>query len=229
MRTFPGKVREIRIDLMGQAAAWIICPKQAIPPPGRYLWASHPGAILGAPLFLERALEDGFLAAPPVPLSWEPGDRLTLRGPLGRGFKLPLSTRRLALASFVPGAARLLPLAGQAIQIGAEAALYCDFPLPGLPAALEASPLSDLPEALDWADYLALDLSLKQLPLLREYLGGDTRNLAIPPGQALLSADIPCGGTAECDVCAIKTRRGWKLICEDGPVFELGEVWDGTV
>lgn len=229
MRAYPGKVREIRIDLMGRASAWISCPKQAIPSPGRYLWVSYPGAIWGTPLFLERALEDGFLAAPPAPSSWEPGDVLSLCGPLGRGFKLPLSTRRLVLASLTPGAARLLPLAEQAIRLGAEVALYCDFPLPELPSALEASPLSDLPEAMDWADYLALDLPLEQLPLLREYLRSDNRNLTIPPGQVLLSSDIPCGGRAECGVCAIKTRRGWKLICEDGPVFELDEVWDNTV
>lgn len=219
----------MRIDPNGQAAAWISCPAQVIPAPGRYLWASHAGAILGTPLFLERALQDGFLAAPPVPSSWEPGDILTLRGPSGRGFKLPLSTRRLALASFVPGAARLMPLAEQAIQIGAEAALYCDSPLPGLPSALEASPLNSLPEALDWADYMALDLSLEQLPLLGKYLGWDKRKHAIPAGQALVSSEMPCGGMAECGVCAIKTRRGWKMICKDGPVFELGEILDSAV
>lgn len=216
----------MQIDPTGQAAAWISCPAQAIPAPGRYLWVSHPGAIWGTPLFLERALHDGFLAAPPVPSSWEPGDILTLRGPLGRGFRLPPSTRRLALASFVPGAARLMPLAEQAIQMGAEAALYCDSPLPGLPSALEASLLNSLPEALDWADYLALDLSLEQLPLLSKYLGWNNRKIAIPTGQALVSSEIPCGGRAECGVCSIKTRRGWKLICKDGPVFELGEVLD---
>jgi NAD(P)H-flavin reductase len=40
----------------------------------------------------------------------------------------------------------------------------------------------------------------------------------------LVVAPMPCGGLAECGVCAVTTRRGWKLACKDGPVFDLGEL-----
>jgi hypothetical protein len=38
---------------------------------------------------------------------------------------------------------------------------------------------------------------------------------------------MPCGGLAECGVCALPAHRGWKLLCKDGPVLELGELLDG--
>ncbi len=178
------------------------------------------------PLFLEQHLEGGFLAAPPVPSSLQPGDYLSLRGPFGQGFKLPASMRRLALASFVPGAARLLPLAEQAIQMGAEVALFCDAPPSGLPSDLEASPLTNLAEAHGWADFLGVDIPLERLSELREPLRWYNQKSVSPVGQVLVYTDIPCGGMAECGVCAIRTRRGWKLICKDGPVFGLDEVLD---
>ena len=224
MPIYPGKVKEVRIDPSEQTSVWISCPKQAIPPPGRYVVANYAGAILGFPLFLERITEDGFLAAPPAPPGLEPGAALSLRGPLGRGFKLPAIAQRLALASFDLSAARLLSLAEQAIQIGAEVAIYCDSPLPGLPSAMESAPLSALPEALPWADFLAIEIPLELLPTLRGHLGISNHGFLQCPGQALISAPMPCAGLAECGVCAVKTGRGWKLCCKDGPVFDLHQV-----
>jgi hypothetical protein len=224
MPIYPGKVKEVRIDPSEQTSVWISCPKQAIPSPGRYVLATYRGAILATPLFLEQSAEGGFLAAPPIPTNLELGAELTLRGPLGRGFKLPATTYRLALASFELSAARLLPLAEQAIQMRAEVAIYCDSPLPGLPSAIESAPLSSLPEALHWADFLAVDVPLEQLATLRGHLGISDHEFLQCPGQALISAPMPCAGLAECGVCAVKTGRGWKLSCKDGPVFDLHQV-----
>ena len=81
-------IREILLD-GNLRKAWIHCEPRAVPAPGRYLlaWAlDEPEAPLGAPLFAEQISERGFLAAPPVPNSWEPGDRLAIYGPLGHGF-----------------------------------------------------------------------------------------------------------------------------------------------
>jgi hypothetical protein len=41
--------------------------------------------------------------------------------------------------------------------------------------------------------------------------------------QVLVVTPAPCGGLAECGVCAVTTRRGWKMACKDGPVFSLNE------
>jgi dihydroorotate dehydrogenase electron transfer subunit len=88
--------------------------------------------------------------------------------------------------------------------------------------------LSALPELLNWADFIAIDLPLATLPDLRSRLGlnaGVDRHLHLHcPAQALVLSPMPCGGLAECGVCAVPSPRGWKLACDDGPVFNLHEI-----
>lgn len=224
MRTHTGRVAEILVDYRGEMTARIDCPHGAVPAPGQYILAEDPGSILAVPLFLEETLEGGFLSASPVPRTWEPGMELKLRGPLGHGFRIPASVRRVALASLNHTAGRLLPLLKDIIRSGGAAALFSTGPLPPLPPEAEAYPLIDLPSAVSWADFLAVDGSLDSLPELRGCLG--LRPGEQPPcaGQVLVSAPMPCGGSAECGACAVRTRRGWKLTCKDGPVFDLNEL-----
>jgi hypothetical protein len=179
---------------------------------------------LATPLFAAQAGVEGFLAAPPLPSAWAPGTRLTLYGPLGRGFDMPAMARRFALAALGESMARLLPLVLSALERGAAVALYTENPLPLLPPAVEAHPLKALPEALAWADYLALDLPLASVPSLRQRLGLKETDAIPRPAQALVRTEMPCGGLGECGACAITTRRAWKLACRDGPVFDLGEL-----
>ncbi len=227
MRVHSGIVNEIRLE-QGGRAAWIACPPAAIPAPGQYLhaWAEGEDASpRGTALFAAEIAAQGFLAAPPVPETWEPGTRLELRGPLGRGFSLPPACRRLALAILGETPSRLLPLLTQALAQGAEAALFSDLPLPRLPAQVEARPLDALGEALSWADFLACDLPLEALPALPARLGLAQGQSLPCPAQALLFTPMPCAGLAQCGVCAAPLRRGWKLVCEDGPVFNLSPDW----
>ncbi len=226
MQIYEGQV--IEIQLQDGVAAWIACPRPAIPAAGRYVmtWSpEEPQAPLATPLFASQAAAHGFLAAAPVPATWQPGTRLALRGPCGTGFRLPAEVRRLALAAFGKTAARLLPLVHEALQRHAAVALFSPAPPPGLPSAVEINPLGALPEALAWADFLALDLAAEQLPQLGKALGIQDRCMPLPcPGQALVLADMPCGALADCGACAVETRRGWKLACADGPVFDLSEL-----
>jgi len=228
MRVYEGQVSEIVWQPDAGRSARIVCPATAIPSPGRYLlsWAPEDlDAPLATPLFAALALPDGFIAAPPVPAAWEPGTALQLRGPLGRGFELPGGLRRLALASFDASLARLAPLMDEALTQGAEVALFTDAPLPSLPPAVEANPLSALPEALTWADFLALEIALEQAGELPQRLGLAPGVRALPClAQALILAPMPCGGVAECGACSLETRHGWKLACQDGPVFPIEEL-----
>ncbi|HEY2981045.1 MAG TPA: hypothetical protein VGJ22_07690, partial [Anaerolineales bacterium] len=81
----------------------IICPPELIPAPGQYTLAqpgslhAHADAPLPVSVFLAGPAPGGFLAAPPLPADWNPGATLRLRGPLGRGFSIPISARRIAL------------------------------------------------------------------------------------------------------------------------------------
>ncbi len=120
------------------------------------------------------------------------------------------------------GLARLQPLLTDALEKGAAVALFTDNAPPGLPSAVEVNPLETLNEALAWADYLALDLPASELPGLARRLGVERGLRHLPcPAQALVGLPLPCGGLADCGACAVETRRGWKLACQDGPVFDL--------
>ena len=120
---------------------------------------------------------------------------------------------------------RLLPVIHQALALEASIALFTDQAIPSLPLALEISPLSALPEALTWADFLALDLPLESVPDLRQTLGLAPEAQRLPClAQALVYSAMPCAGLAECGACATPSRRGWKLACKDGPVFALEDL-----
>ncbi len=208
------------------AAARIACPPEMIPAPGQYLQASAASdSPLPVPVFSAGVSADGFLAAPPLPTAWTPGTRLHLRGPLGRGFALPVSARRAALAALGDSPARLLPLIAQALRQGAAVTLLCERAPADLPAEVEVQPLSALTEAFAWADYCALDAARESSAEVRSMLGVEEQARAGNEAQILVRAPMPCGGLADCGVCALTVTRGWKMACKDGPVFDLRELW----
>jgi len=184
----------------------------------------NPEAVLGIPLFKAENAMQGFWAAPPIPVSWRPGMNLDLVGPLGHGFDLPREVRRLGLVALGETVSRLMPLVRQTAQSQVGMTMFTDLPLPAAPASLEAYPLASLVEALDWPDYLVFDLPLEHLPELRSVLGLPVGTGLTCPAQVLLTTSMPCAGLAHCGACAVPTRRGWKLACEDGPVFDLNQL-----
>ena len=226
MQSVQARVIEISLDPAGGTAAWVACPPHATPKAGQYCLAHAPGdgEPLEAVLFASEISSQGFRAPPPVPHAWIPGASLTLRGPLGKGFSLEGSPRRLALAALGETAARLLPLARQAAAAGADIAWFSDAPLPPMPASHELNPLRLLADGLSWADFLALDLPVERLGGLGAVLGLHPEQRLACPAQVLVIAPMPCGGAAACGACAVPTRRGWRLACQDGPVFNLSEL-----
>ena len=222
MTPYLGRILEIRLEPDGLRSVRIGCEPRAVPAPGKYVLADLPAdedGLLAAPLFTREAFPDGFLAAPVaggLPRTWEIGSTLALRGPLGRGFDLPGVTRNLALVAAGETAARLLPLVDRA----GSAALFTDLPVRDLPTRVEIQPLAGLPEALDWADFLAVDIPLERVGDLGGILGWENGG-PVPPGQVLVRAEMPCGGLAECGVCAMRIGRKFVLLCADGPVCDL--------
>lgn len=224
MRQFEAVIQEIRYTQNRRVTAWIACQPAAIPAPGQYVLTWSPGdnaAALASVLFPAEIGENGFLASPPIPESWQPGTNLQMRGPLGRGFQLPNNTHRLILAAFTETVERLLPVMNLAIQADIAVALYTIQPATGLPAAVEIYPISDLPAAINWADVLMLDVSIEDLARLRSWLGLKQREHLPCPAQALVLTSMPCGGLAECGACFVPGHRNWMQACQDGPVFDL--------
>jgi hypothetical protein len=224
-----GKVVELTL-VDGRTAARISCPPRMIPSPGAYLLAYRPGsdAPLATPVFAGRFFggphhkgADTFLAAPPVPDGWTPGTRLYLRGPLGHGFTMPASARRIALVAWDVSPRRLLALLDAAFDQTAEVTLVCENLLDDLPLQVEVQPLRALAGVCSWADYLALDVEREAIPLLKQALG-NINSLKIPgEAQILVRTPMPCGALAECGVCSVELRGGVQLACDDGPVFDF--------
>jgi len=222
-----GRVIEMRLDLSGQLEALIACPEGITPQAGQYLLAvdpSDPTVALGTPVFLAKKTERGFWAAPPIPVTWRPGTDLHLAGPSGHGFSIPGNIQRLGLVALGETAARLMPLVWQFVSSQSSVTLFTDLPLPIAPSSLEVFPLVSLVEELNWPDIMVFDLPLNRLPELRSLLNLSQGQGLPCQAQVLVTTPMPCAGTAQCGVCAIPSRRGWKLTCADGPVFDLKQL-----
>lgn len=209
------------IDMNGKITGRLRCAPQLVPAPGQYLlaWADQdPFSPLATPLFSAGPCPGGFCLASPLPPAWQPGWQLNVRGPLGKGFHLPVAARSIALVVLSQTISRLLPLIDLALAQRAALVLLTDHVPDGLPAAIEISPLSALSETTRWADYLAVDLPRAALPSFLQSLSGAGYRRE---GQILVETALPCGGMGDCGVCAVSLRQGYQLACKDGPVFDL--------
>src|SRR5690349_1144751 len=95
MHTGTGQLTQMYLD----GSAQLDCPSNLIPAPGQYLLA-HDGrsdSPLAVPVFFYDSAPQGFRFVLPEASSWTLGTRLSLRGPLGHGFNLPASARKIAL------------------------------------------------------------------------------------------------------------------------------------
>jgi dihydroorotate dehydrogenase electron transfer subunit len=219
MSTGIGTIVEVYFEK--NAVARISCPIGLIPGPGQYILAEDPvgiAEILPASVFPSGSAEGGFLMASPLPKAWTPGTSLNLRGPLGNGFRLPTASRAVALAAFGESAQRLSALIEPAIAQGAAVTLLCAQPPQGLPNEVEIMPLGSLKDVTQWADYLALDLTREMIRSLPELFQSITISCE---AQVLVATPMPCGGRGDCGVCAGTVKRGYKIICKDGPVLDL--------
>lgn len=227
MRVQKGRVAEIQLRL-GEASALIACPSELVPAAGQYLLAAQAGALQATPLFFADSWDQGFLAAPPYPDSWRPGTGISLYGPLGWGFRTPADAQRLALIAFGNTNARLLPLASVTKSDRYRVTLFSDATLAKLPPDLEAYPLRELGEFLSWADFFAIDVALEEIESLTEHFENIFQDQSSMRGQVLIHTSIPCGGLADCGVCAVKVKKSWKFTCKDGPVFDLRDLLKGA-
>ncbi|HZW05168.1 MAG TPA: hypothetical protein VFF68_14645, partial [Anaerolineaceae bacterium] len=162
--------------------------------------------------------------APPLPAGWSVGVDVQVRGPFGQGFRLSDRARSVALAAWETDLYRLLPLIGQSLDQGAAVAVYSDQPPTQLPPSVEVLPLAVLPEAVSWADFIAIDLPIERLDGWRTLFGLPTGGRCPCEGEVLVRTAMPCAGRGLCGVCSLRTRSGWKYVCRDGPVFDLNDL-----
>ena len=102
--------------------------------------------------------------------------------------------------------------------------LVCDFAPERLPDAVEVQPLSAVEEVIQWADTIAMDVRREDLPQWQERLRSLNQVTALRAAQALILTQMPCGGIAECGVCAVGLKSRWRLACKEGPVLDWREL-----
>jgi NAD(P)H-flavin reductase len=225
MQTGKGQVLELMLE-DGSRYVRVSCPPNLIPSPGQYVLAGDGSAstLLPIPLFHTDSAPQGFIAEGPVNHLWNPGQELQLRGPLGQGFTLPGSARKVGLVAFDVPPARLRGLIQPALKQGMAVVLVCSFSPDNLPSDVEVQPMSALGDVIEWADYVAFDVERENLPLIRERMGKPNQFATAYESQVLIRTPVPCGGVADCGVCAVTLTSGWKMACRDGPVFDWREI-----
>jgi hypothetical protein len=119
----------------------------------------------------------------------------------------------------------LLALLEPALQRDASVTLVAGEIPDDLPLQVEVQPLHDLPEICRWADFAAFDIPREFLPELRGVLQAYRASIRAE-GQVFVRAPMPCGAVAACGVCTVELGREALLACEDGPVFDLGQVME---
>ena len=223
MNTGKGQVVELLLQ-NGHRHARISCPSKLIPSAGQYLLSGIASSSdpLPVPLFSTESTPESFIA--PVPDGWLPGQDIHLRGPLGRGFTLPTASHKVALVAFDDSPLRLRALIPSALKQKAAIVLVCGTDDDSLPDEVEVQPLSALEDVLAWADYAAFHVLRENLPGLKIRLGGTDQTSVKCEAQVLVETSVPCGGVADCGVCAVMTKSSWKMACKDGPVFDLKEL-----
>ena len=237
MKIGEGQLHEIYLN----SSVRINCPPELIPAPGQYLLAHTRGSDspLAVPVFFSDSAPNGFRSAPLLDSSWLPGTRLNLRGPLGHGFSISSSARKVALIAFDESPARLHGLISIALKQDAEIVLVCNAVIDELPEAVEVQPLQAMLDIYYWADYAAFDVGRENLHQLREMLGRIEQarapreaaaltvrpSLTVSKGQILIRTSMPCGALAECGVCALTIKHEWRMVCKDGPVFEMNSIF----
>ncbi len=200
--------------------------------PGQYLAASSKSeqdVQIPLSLFMESSADNEISIGSPAPPNWYPGHEIVFRGPLGHGFALPMMLKRLALIGFDDHPGRLMALVNTAHNQNVDIVMAGDFisnPVVtcDIPANVELAKLENLDDLFSWADFIAVDVPSFRIQELSRILQTTSTKVTRGDMQVLMHTSMPCAGIAECGICAVKTVKGYKLACQDGPVFNLKDI-----
>ncbi len=168
------------------------------------------------------------------------GDNIDLLGPLGKGYSIHPESHNLLLVAGGIGIAPLYFLARDLVKRGYKVLLLYGtadskrYPISSeieMVAATEdgavghKGPITDLlPEYIDRADQIFACgpmLMYRDMAHRKQEL-----KLEGKPVQVSLEVRMGCG-RGVCYGCTLKTKRGLKQVCQDGPVFDLDDIlWD---
>jgi len=171
------------------------------------------------------------------------GDRIDLLGPLGNGFSIHPAAHNLLLVAGGIGIAPLCFLAQEALNQGCSVRLLLGastasqlYPQRFLPAEAEVITITEdgtegkkgvvidyVENNIDWADQI---FACGPTSMYRAMAEQNQQLLKAKSPQISLEVRMGCG-LGVCYGCTVKTKRGLKQVCKDGPVFDLQDIlWD---
>ena len=176
--------------------------------------------------------------------SRRPGDRVCCWGPLGQGYAVRPASQHLLLLAGGVGVAPLVWLADEAVAGGKSVTLILGahtadrvFPASLLPPEVEVVVTTEdgslgrrglatdaFVEHLEWCDQAFACGPNAMFQALADAMRRRRPPQAERSVQVLLEEGMGCG-TGICYGCAVQTRRGMRLVCKDGPKFELADVF----
>jgi dihydroorotate dehydrogenase electron transfer subunit len=166
------------------------------------------------------------------------GDSLDLLGPLGKGFSIHPNCDKLLLIAGGIGIAPLVFTAEKALSEGCSTTLLMGarnastlYPRSLLPSSINLITVTEdgsegkkgivtefIVDFIDQADQI-----LACGPISMYQAISAQNQLVAKSVQASLEIMMGCG-RGICYGCTIKTKKGLKRVCQDGPVFELEEI-----
>lgn len=170
------------------------------------------------------------------------GEKLDLLGPLGNGFTVKPKSRKLLLIAGGIGISPMAFLAHQAINQGKQPTLILgaqkkeqlykqDLPIKGLETIILTDDgsdgikgkVSDFHFLLDYIRQADQIFGCGPLPMYKAIADLLLQMSMDKDIQVSLETRMGCGiGT--CYGCSIKTTHGMKMVCHDGPVFNMEEI-----
>jgi dihydroorotate dehydrogenase electron transfer subunit len=167
------------------------------------------------------------------------GDNIDLLGPLGNGYSIHPESHNLLLVAGGIGIAPLYFLAQDVLEKKCSVTLlygtadkkrYSIPPQIKLVSATEDGTVGHhgmitdlLPEFADWADQI---FACGPTEMYKSMATQNQKLLKTKSVQISLEVRMGCG-RGVCYGCTVKTKRGLKQVCQDGPVFDLEDVlWD---
>ena len=172
------------------------------------------------------------------------GDNIDLLGPLGNGYSIHPESHKLLLLAGGIGIAPLRFLIDKTLEQGKEVTLLLGaqtsshlYPESLLPLGIglakttedgsagEKGMITDLlPDFADWADQI---FACGPTEMYRD-MARRKQELKLAGKSVQVSLEVRMGcGRGVCYGCTVKTKRGLKQVCQDGPVFDLDDVlWD---
>lgn len=219
-------IHEIASTLNGRGIR-ISSQLSRVPEPGEFFLAFAPRSSQGLPAALFRYEMDpeSLTLCGNFPTEWQPGTSINIQGPLGNGFHPPSIAGKIALLAIDASLSdRLYALMLQSLSRGLAVTWVADSIPEQFPPQVELLNSSDLLEAVNWSDYTAAAVTLTGLSSLINKF--DRHADLKKKVDVLINVPLICGN-ARCGVCAVETKKGWKLACKDGPVFNLEEVLNG--